>query len=64
MLYTFFSLNVHVGRVGVVGGSEEYVASTLIRNGFVYNHQCRYTGAPFFSAISAMKLVNFISITQ
>lgn len=45
------------GRIGVIGGSAEYVTNS-VQQCVTSVYQCRYTGAPYFAAISAMRAVS------
>lgn len=47
------------GRVGVLGGALEYVIEIfdLKRRRYAQYLACSYTGAPFFAAISALRIV-------
>jgi len=43
------------GRVGVIGGAQEYVPTLLISE-YPKRTTCSYTGAPFFAAISTLRM--------
>ena len=45
------------GRIGIIGGSKEW--GFLINEHLVKEIFFRYTGAPYFAAITALKVVSF-----
>lgn len=44
------------GRVGVIGGAQEYVPALSLIPEHPKRTACSYTGAPFFAAISALRM--------
>jgi len=58
---------INLGRIAIIGGSEEFIfilfyfKMTLTKS-FFFFFFFRFTGAPYFSGISTLKLVRFIYI--
>ena len=44
------------GRVGVIGGSQEYAPVFFLIPEYSESKVCSYTGAPFFAAITALRM--------
>ena len=44
------------GRVGVIGGAQEYVPTLSLIHEYPKRTMCSYTGAPFFAAITALRM--------
>ena len=44
------------GRVGVIGGAQEYVPALFLLSEYSESAACSYTGAPFFAAIAALRM--------